>query len=65
MRMTYDERRSYDRLLGETSATIQQGRFLMAGVPPTKPLLSDDSWGLLLIPILFCVALLVSAVLWL
>jgi hypothetical protein len=37
----------------------------MAGVPPSKPVFSDDSWGLLLVPILFCVALLVSALVWL
>jgi hypothetical protein len=37
----------------------------MARFPFTEPLSSDDSWGLLLIPTIFCVAMLVSALLWL
>jgi hypothetical protein len=30
-----------------------------------KPNISDDSWGLVLIPVLACVALMVSAFMWL
>jgi hypothetical protein len=37
----------------------------MARIPFTERVSSDDSWGLLLIPIVFCVALLVSAFVWL
>jgi hypothetical protein len=37
----------------------------MARARSTEPMFSDDSWGLLLIPTLFCVALLVSAFVWL
>jgi hypothetical protein len=32
---------------------------------PTEPQFSDDSWGLLLIPTIFCVALLIFALVWL
>jgi hypothetical protein len=31
----------------------------------TEPRLSDDSWGLLLVPVLSCLALVVSALFWL
>jgi hypothetical protein len=37
----------------------------MARMPSPEPVSSDDSWGLLLVPILSCVALLVSAFVWL
>jgi hypothetical protein len=37
----------------------------MARDPTSEPLSSDDSWGLLLVPILTCVALIVSAFIWL
>jgi hypothetical protein len=37
----------------------------MARIPFIERVSPDDSWGLLLIPILFCVALLVSAFVWL
>jgi hypothetical protein len=37
----------------------------MARDPSSEPLFSDDSWGLLLVPILSCVALIISAFIWL
>jgi hypothetical protein len=37
----------------------------MPRAPFSEPLFSDDSWGLLLVPVLSCVALVVSALFWL
>jgi hypothetical protein len=37
----------------------------MARLPFAEPLSPDDSWGLFLIPIVACVALFISALVWL
>jgi len=37
----------------------------MARFPFTEPQYSDDSWGLLLIHTIFCVVLLIAALVWL
>jgi hypothetical protein len=37
----------------------------MARVRSPEPAFSDDSWGLILIPVLVCVGLIVSAIMWL
>jgi hypothetical protein len=57
--------RFYDLLLGDRRHNSARKTLAMADIPPTKPLFTDDSWGLLLVPIFFCVALLVSALVWL
>jgi hypothetical protein len=65
--VTRGEKRSYHRPLGEIDGHISAGKeeVSMARIPSPQPLFSDDSWGLLLVPIVTCVALVVSALLWL
>jgi hypothetical protein len=36
-----------------------------ARIPVAAPVFRDDSWGLVLVPIVACVAFLVSAIVWL
>jgi hypothetical protein len=55
---------------GTSTATLQkclpaEKKISMARFPRSEPLFADDSWGLLLVPILSCVVLLVSAFVWL
>jgi hypothetical protein len=55
---------------GEATATLpllvhKKRSISMERVPSSEPLSSDDSWGLLLVPILACIGLLVSAFVWL
>jgi hypothetical protein len=65
--VTQREKRSYDRHLGEIDGHTSAGKeeILMARIPSSQPLFSDDSWGLLLVPVVTCLALVVSALLWL
>jgi hypothetical protein len=66
-RVTQGEKRSYDRLLGEIDGhtSARKEEISMARIPSSQPLFSDDSWGLLLVPVVTCLALVVSALLWL
>jgi hypothetical protein len=65
--VTHGEKRSYHRLLGEIDGHTSAGKeeISMARIPSPQPLFSDDSWGLLLVPVVTCLALVVSALLWL
>ena len=58
---------SYHRVLGEIDGHTSAGKeeISMARIPSPPPLFSDDSWGLLLVPVVTCLALVVSALLWL
>jgi hypothetical protein len=68
--VTCGHRRSYHLALGEVRRDTpkvlasKKRRISMARVRSER-LFSDDSWGLFLVPILTCVALLVSALVWL
>jgi hypothetical protein len=69
--VTGDPRRSYDLALGEVGRDTpkvlasKKRRISMVRVRSPERLFSDDSWGLFLVPILTCVALFISALVWL
>jgi hypothetical protein len=62
----------YHKFLGEVDRDTQEcsparkEEISMARLPSAERLsISDDSWGLFLVPIVACVALLISALIWL